>query len=276
MEGHMARERLHRHLDLERRHAKQAEARLHQHLQRLERTCLYHLRLLSWEQRQLHRERERLQQRTGSSRDQGTLPCAQHREKGAGPHGPQGAEHRQPPTPSEEHTKMGPRSPLPVTLVPRTCRHRPRPAQPRTSQKRSLRTELRALSPHTQTSGPAPQKTSEGSAMRRPGLETPPCSRTTAPGNPCPRGPRGARETLTVSPQHPPSPSCLPGPPMPGTCGTGCPPSLRGCSVSRRYLGTGTLRPRAGRSLSHLLCDHPVPFTVPRGTCPLSPSRFDP
>ncbi|XP_036891094.1 coiled-coil domain-containing protein 190 isoform X3 [Sturnira hondurensis] len=62
MEGHMARERLHRHLDLERRHAKQAEARLHQHLQRLERTCLYHLRLLSWEQRQLHRERERLQQ----------------------------------------------------------------------------------------------------------------------------------------------------------------------------------------------------------------------
>lgn len=61
MEGRVARGRLHRHLDLERTHAKQAEARLRQHLQRLERTCLYHLRLLSWEQRQLRRERERLQ-----------------------------------------------------------------------------------------------------------------------------------------------------------------------------------------------------------------------
>ncbi|KAM5294327.1 coiled-coil domain-containing protein 190 [Glossophaga mutica] len=62
MEGRAARGRLHRHLDLERTHAKQAEARLRQQLQRLERTCLYHLRLLSWEQRQLRRERERLQQ----------------------------------------------------------------------------------------------------------------------------------------------------------------------------------------------------------------------
>ncbi|XP_053515378.1 coiled-coil domain-containing protein 190 [Artibeus jamaicensis] len=62
MEGLVARGRMSRHLDLERRHAKQAEARLRQHLQRLERTCLYHLRLLSWEQKQLRRERERLQQ----------------------------------------------------------------------------------------------------------------------------------------------------------------------------------------------------------------------
>ena len=58
----MARGRLHRDLDLERTHAKQAEARLRQHLQRLERTCLHHLRLLSWEQRQLRRERERREQ----------------------------------------------------------------------------------------------------------------------------------------------------------------------------------------------------------------------
>ncbi|XP_054443580.1 coiled-coil domain-containing protein 190 [Pteronotus mesoamericanus] len=61
-EGHTARAPLREHLDSERTHARQAEARLRQHLQRLERTCRHQLRLLSWEQRQLQRARERLQQ----------------------------------------------------------------------------------------------------------------------------------------------------------------------------------------------------------------------
>ncbi|XP_035871760.1 coiled-coil domain-containing protein 190 [Phyllostomus discolor] len=61
MEGREAWGRLRRRLDSERTHARQAEARLRQHLQRLERACQSHLRLLSWEQRQLRGERERLQ-----------------------------------------------------------------------------------------------------------------------------------------------------------------------------------------------------------------------
>ncbi|XP_045694694.1 coiled-coil domain-containing protein 190 [Phyllostomus hastatus] len=61
MEGREAWGRLRRRLDSERTHARQAEARLRQHLQRLERACRSHLRLLSWEQRQLRGERERLQ-----------------------------------------------------------------------------------------------------------------------------------------------------------------------------------------------------------------------
>lgn len=62
MKGHMVRGPLHKQLDLERKHAKQAEARLSQHLQRLERTYLCHLRLLAWEQRQLQKQLQRLQQ----------------------------------------------------------------------------------------------------------------------------------------------------------------------------------------------------------------------
>ncbi|XP_054568245.1 coiled-coil domain-containing protein 190 [Eptesicus fuscus] len=62
MEGHAVRGPLHRQWDLERKHAKQAEARLSQQLQRLERTYLGHLRLLAWEQRQLQKQLQRLQQ----------------------------------------------------------------------------------------------------------------------------------------------------------------------------------------------------------------------
>ncbi|XP_070252311.1 coiled-coil domain-containing protein 190 [Myotis yumanensis] len=61
-EQHMARRPLHKQLDLERKHAKQAEARLSQHLQRLEQAHLCHLRLLAWEQRQLQKQLQRLQQ----------------------------------------------------------------------------------------------------------------------------------------------------------------------------------------------------------------------
>ncbi|XP_014384006.1 PREDICTED: coiled-coil domain-containing protein C1orf110 homolog [Myotis brandtii] len=61
-ERHMARRPLHKQLDLERKHAKQAEARLSQHLQRLEQAHLCHLKLLAWEQRQLQKQLQRLQQ----------------------------------------------------------------------------------------------------------------------------------------------------------------------------------------------------------------------
>ncbi|KAK1329522.1 hypothetical protein QTO34_011714 [Cnephaeus nilssonii] len=103
-EGHMARGPLHRLWDLERKHATQAEARLSQHLQRLERTCLAHLRLLAWEQRQLQKQLQRLQQGihflkaagkgkcpptpgTECSRDQEAPPCARSREGTSGPPG---------------------------------------------------------------------------------------------------------------------------------------------------------------------------------------------
>lgn len=161
---------------------------------------------------------------------------------------------------------MGPRSPPPVTPASRTPwkargrrRHRPKAAQPRTSQEGTQRAERPPPSPHPQIPGPAPRETSEGSQMRSPGRQTPPRGRTTAPGTPRPRGPRGARETPTARPRHPPSWSCWPGPPGPATCGTGRPPSARGSSASRRYSGTGTPGPRAGRPLSHLLCDRPAP-----------------
>ncbi|ELK24491.1 hypothetical protein MDA_GLEAN10001114 [Myotis davidii] len=57
----MARRPLHKQLDWERKHAKQAEARLSQHLQRLEQAHLCQLRLLAWEQRQLQKQLQRLQ-----------------------------------------------------------------------------------------------------------------------------------------------------------------------------------------------------------------------
>lgn len=59
--GHTVRGPQHRQWDLERTHAKQAEARLSQHLQSLERARLCRLRLLAWEQRQLQRQLQRLQ-----------------------------------------------------------------------------------------------------------------------------------------------------------------------------------------------------------------------
>ncbi|XP_065781026.1 coiled-coil domain-containing protein 190 [Muntiacus reevesi] len=62
MERHMVRGPLHKHFDLERKSAKQAEARLSQSLQRLEDICLYHVKSLTREQRQLQKELQRLQQ----------------------------------------------------------------------------------------------------------------------------------------------------------------------------------------------------------------------
>ncbi|KAM9692959.1 coiled-coil domain-containing protein 190 [Dama dama] len=62
MESHMVRGPLHKHFDLERKSAKQAEARLSQSLQRLEDICLYHVKSLTREQRQLQKELQRLQQ----------------------------------------------------------------------------------------------------------------------------------------------------------------------------------------------------------------------
>lgn len=58
----MVRGPLYKHFDLERKSAKQAEARLSQRLQRLEDICLYHMKLLTREQRQLQKELQRLQQ----------------------------------------------------------------------------------------------------------------------------------------------------------------------------------------------------------------------
>ncbi|KAF5920246.1 hypothetical protein HPG69_010650 [Diceros bicornis minor] len=62
MERHTVRGPLYTHFDLERRSTKQAEARLRQRLQRLEAICLYHLKVLTREQRQLQKELLRLQQ----------------------------------------------------------------------------------------------------------------------------------------------------------------------------------------------------------------------
>ncbi|KAB1261036.1 Coiled-coil domain-containing protein 190 [Camelus dromedarius] len=62
MERHMVRGPLNKHFDLERKNAKQAEARLSQKLQRLEAICLYHVRSLTREQRQLQKDLQRLQQ----------------------------------------------------------------------------------------------------------------------------------------------------------------------------------------------------------------------
>ncbi|KAM6217250.1 coiled-coil domain-containing protein 190 [Rhynchocyon petersi] len=60
-EKHTIRGTMHRHFDLERKITKQAEARLSQSLQRLEAICLYHMKLLTREQRQLQEELQRLQ-----------------------------------------------------------------------------------------------------------------------------------------------------------------------------------------------------------------------
>ncbi|XP_040859200.1 coiled-coil domain-containing protein 190 [Ochotona curzoniae] len=62
VERHLVKGPLYKHFDLERKTAKQAEAILGQRLQRLEEICLYHVKLLTREQRQLQRELQRLQQ----------------------------------------------------------------------------------------------------------------------------------------------------------------------------------------------------------------------
>lgn len=68
MERSAVRGLLHKHIDLERKIAKRAEARLRQQLKGLEDTCLHHLKLLTREQRQLQREQQRLQQGEASWR----------------------------------------------------------------------------------------------------------------------------------------------------------------------------------------------------------------
>ncbi|CAK6439871.1 unnamed protein product, partial [Pipistrellus nathusii] len=83
--GHTVRGPLHRQWDLERTHAKQAEARLSQHLQSLERARLCRLRLLAWEQRQLQRQLQRLQTAAGRGK------CASSSSGHSAPQRPGGA-----------------------------------------------------------------------------------------------------------------------------------------------------------------------------------------
>ncbi|XP_004385838.1 coiled-coil domain-containing protein 190 [Trichechus manatus latirostris] len=61
-ERHMVRGPMHKHFDLEGKTTQQVEARLSQCLQRLEGIHLYHMKLLTREQRQLQKELQRLQQ----------------------------------------------------------------------------------------------------------------------------------------------------------------------------------------------------------------------
>ncbi|XP_023555523.1 coiled-coil domain-containing protein 190 isoform X2 [Octodon degus] len=58
----MARGPLHKHFDFERKNARQAQVRLGQRLRKLEEVCLYHIKSLSREQRQLQKDLQRLQQ----------------------------------------------------------------------------------------------------------------------------------------------------------------------------------------------------------------------
>ncbi|XP_051003763.1 coiled-coil domain-containing protein 190 [Acomys russatus] len=62
MDRNMVRGPLYKQFDLERKTAKQAEARLSLRLQRLDIICLYHVKSLAREERQLQKELQRLQQ----------------------------------------------------------------------------------------------------------------------------------------------------------------------------------------------------------------------
>ncbi|KAM7336460.1 hypothetical protein ACRRTK_004953 [Alexandromys fortis] len=62
MDRNMARGPLYKQFDWERKNARRAEARLSLSLQRLEVICLYHVKTLAREQRQLQKELQRLQQ----------------------------------------------------------------------------------------------------------------------------------------------------------------------------------------------------------------------
>ncbi|XP_062048633.1 coiled-coil domain-containing protein 190 isoform X1 [Lepus europaeus] len=62
VERHVVKGARDKHFDLERKSAKQAEARLSQRLRSLEEICLYHMKSLTREQRQLQKELQRLQQ----------------------------------------------------------------------------------------------------------------------------------------------------------------------------------------------------------------------
>ncbi|XP_037669205.1 coiled-coil domain-containing protein 190 [Choloepus didactylus] len=61
IERHMTKGLLYKHFDLERKYAKRAEVMLGQRLQSLENICLYHMKWLTREQRQLQKELQRLQ-----------------------------------------------------------------------------------------------------------------------------------------------------------------------------------------------------------------------
>lgn len=62
MDRNMAKGPLYKQFDSERKNARRAEARLSLSLQRLEVICLYHVKTLAREQRQLQKELQRLQQ----------------------------------------------------------------------------------------------------------------------------------------------------------------------------------------------------------------------
>lgn len=69
---------LYMHFDLERKNTRWAEARLSQRLQRLEHICLYHMKLLTQEQRQLQKELQRLQQGEASGIRERQARAASH------------------------------------------------------------------------------------------------------------------------------------------------------------------------------------------------------
>lgn len=180
----------------------------------------------------------------------------------------------QPPIWSKKHTKPSPRG-LPVTLAPGTPQeaknsrhlkitdlpvaektsHQPErkrlQGQRRESRQRghlcSARVKTSQLSPQTQAPGPAERVTVAWHTVVRPDQEMPASSQTTAQGDKCPQVPRDGQEPSRVCPQRPPTWSCLQRLGRPTTCGTGSPPSLRGCSALGRYSGMGGLCPRAGR-----------------------------
>ncbi|XP_006873500.1 PREDICTED: LOW QUALITY PROTEIN: coiled-coil domain-containing protein C1orf110 homolog [Chrysochloris asiatica] len=62
MDRHLVKGLMHKHVDLEMKTAKQAEFRLNQSTQRLENICLYNMKLLTREQKQVQKELQRLQQ----------------------------------------------------------------------------------------------------------------------------------------------------------------------------------------------------------------------
>lgn len=70
MDRNTVRGPLYKQFDLERKSSRQAEARLSLRLQRLEVICLYHMKSLAREQRQLQKELQRLQQGEALPREQ--------------------------------------------------------------------------------------------------------------------------------------------------------------------------------------------------------------
>lgn len=181
------------------------------------------------------------------------------------------AGHRQPPRP-KKYTHPGPRGPLhatPASGTPQAARRRPCLKATQTLTPPQSSQQARPPPPTPRTQAPAQQVTVERPGVMRPDQKTGTRSQASARGSRRPRGPRRARETPAARPRPPPSASCRQGPRTPTTCGTGCPPSLRGCSASRRYSGAGIRR-------RHLLSDLPALATDTAATgetCPVPTSR---